>query len=48
MAELKPCPCETCEVRKGYARAFDMHIWGDDCPYVCEKFEEWNRTEATP
>jgi hypothetical protein len=23
------------------ARAFDLHIWGDDCPYECEKYKRW-------
>ena len=29
--------CENCEIRKYFARAFDMHWLGeDDCPYECE------------
>ena len=39
--ELKPCPCANCPTRKTYARLFDFHIWGDDCPYVCEMYERW-------
>ena len=41
MSELKPCPCNDCPTRKAYAKLFDMHIWGEDCPYVCEKYDEW-------
>lgn len=25
--------------RKTYAVLFDMHFFGDDCPYECEKYE---------
>lgn len=39
--ELKPCPCKDCDTRKTYALLFDVHISGDDCPYVCEKYERW-------
>ena len=39
--ELKPCPCYDCPIRKAYARRFDMHVWGEDCPRRCEEFEEW-------
>ena len=28
--------CKDCPRRKYYAKAFDMHFWGEDCPYVCE------------
>ena len=42
MAEPK-CPCEVCLARKYMAIAFDMHVWGDDCPYVCKPYEEWSR-----
>ena len=41
--ELKPCPCNDCPTRKTYAKLFDVHIWGEDCPYVCEKYDEWKR-----
>lgn len=34
-------PCVKCPERKFYARRFDMHISGEDCPYVCEKYEKW-------
>lgn len=32
MAKLKPHPCEKCQYRKAMAKAFDVHIWGEDCP----------------
>ena len=38
----EPCPCESCLIRKGMAQAFDMHIWGDDCPYQCVAYEAWS------
>lgn len=38
---MRECPCQKCEVRKMYAKRFDMHIYGDDCPYVCPKFDKW-------
>lgn len=32
-----PNKCDTCEIKKSYARAFDMHWLGkDDCPYECQ------------
>lgn len=34
-------PCWNCEIRKYYARRFDLHIWAEDCPYVCERLEKW-------
>lgn len=39
--ELKPCPCGKCRTRAEFAQVFDMHIWGDDCPYECEEYENW-------
>lgn len=39
--ELKPCPCENCDTRKGLARAFDFHVYGMDCPYVCDEYNAW-------
>lgn len=35
------CPCEKCDTRRTYAKCFDIHIWGDDCPYECEEYENW-------
>ena len=34
-------PCDKCPERKLYARMFDMHISGEDCPYTCEEYEKW-------
>ena len=38
------CPCVGCEIKKHFARAFDLH-WhdGEDCPYGCAEWDEWNR-----
>ena len=38
----QPCPCNGCEVKKYFARAWDLH-WhdGDDCPYECPEYDEW-------
>lgn len=42
------CPCNGCEIRKAYAKAWDLH-WmdGDDCPYVCPKYDEWKERSNT-
>ena len=32
--------CEKCKVRKWFASCFDVHFYGSDCPYKCEKFEQ--------
>lgn len=37
------CPCDNCFIRKMYARCFDKHISGEDCPYICEKYEDWKK-----
>lgn len=39
--DLKPCPCENCDTRKGLARVFDFHVYGMDCPYVCDEYIAW-------
>ena len=31
--------------RKFYAKAFDMHFSGEDCPYVCEEYEQYKAVE---
>ena len=53
MADLKPCLCKTCQLRQGFAHAFDMHFWEEDCPYKCDMYdtfkcyaEEENKHEA--
>lgn len=38
-------PCKNCQTRKMYARIFDAQIWGEDCPYDCEKYERWKETQ---
>ena len=39
---MKECPCIGCEIKKHFARAWDLH-WhdGEDCPYECPKYDEW-------
>lgn len=39
-------PCKDCKIRKDFARKFDIHIWGDDCFYVCEKYEHWKNEQV--
>ena len=34
-------PCWNCEIRKWYVRRLDAHFFGEDCPYVCERYERW-------
>lgn len=46
MAEQERCPCEVCAARKYMAITFDMHVWGEDCPYVCRKYELWKRRKS--
>lgn len=53
MSDLKQCPCKTCKRRQYFARVFDMHFWGEDCPYQCDMYdaykcyaEEENKHEA--
>lgn len=42
---MTDCPCDTCITRQYYARAFDMHFYGADCPYECELYDEWKSKE---
>lgn len=28
--------CKNCPRRKYYAKVYDMHFYGEDCPFVCE------------
>ena len=28
--------CKDCPARKYYAKTFDMHFYGEDCPFECE------------
>lgn len=39
-------PCDECQTRKMYARSFDMHIDGEDCPYECEEYEHWKEFQT--
>ncbi len=41
MDELKPCPCNACQLRNTLTKIFDAHIWGEDCPYECGEFADW-------
>ena len=34
-------PCNNCPEKQFYARMFDMHFSGADCPYECEKYEQY-------
>lgn len=29
--------CQNCPIRKFYALCFDIHFYGEDCPFKCEK-----------
>lgn len=37
----KKRPCDYCQTAKFFARRFDMHIDGEDCPYECKRYEKW-------
>lgn len=39
------CPCKTCDTRKTYAALFDYHIYGEDCPYVCDDYDLWKANQ---
>ena len=41
MPDLKTCLCKTCQLRQCFARAFDMHFWGEDCPYQCDMYDDY-------
>ena len=36
-------PCKNCEIRQWYARKFDIHFSGEDCFWVCEKYEAYKK-----
>ena len=40
---FESCPCKDCIVRGRFAIGLDMHFWGDDCPYKCDAYDNWNR-----
>ena len=29
-----------------YALSFDIHFYGEDCPYECEEYEHWKEFQA--
>lgn len=38
--------CDNCELRKWYAKKFDLHWLGeDDCPYECDKEDDKDEAE---
>lgn len=39
--ENKPCPCEKCPDRLYFARQYDIHFWGEDCIYICPRYDQW-------
>ena len=39
-------PCKNCPTRKMYAKMFDFHFWGEDCPYECEEYNKWREIET--
>ena len=41
MDEPKMHPCKKCPIRRKFARAFDMHFWGEDCPWECAVYKAW-------
>ena len=40
-------PCKNCMERKFYAKSFDMHFSGEDCPYECEEYERYKKEKLT-
>ena len=43
--KVTACPCNECVDRKMYAEMFDHRIWGEDCPYACDEYENWKKQE---
>lgn len=37
-------PCNNCPEKQLYARIFDIHFSGADCPYECEEYERYLRS----
>ena len=37
-------PCNNCPEKQLYARMFDIHFSGEDCPYECEEYERYLRS----
>lgn len=42
--DVKISPCTKCEIRRVYAYA-DYHFHGEDCPFVCEEWENYKKEE---
>lgn len=40
------CPCDRCRTRKLYAKKFDTHFSGEDCPYICKKYDAWKEEKS--
>ena len=34
-------PCKECDLRKAFAIHLDLHFYGEDCPFVCEKYDKY-------
>jgi len=39
----EPRPCVKCDTRRTYAKIFDIHIFGEDCPYICFAYDNWKQ-----
>ena len=46
MTERKKPNCESCELRKYYAKSYDIHFDGRDCPIKC-KIKQKNKSRFT-
>lgn len=36
--------CQNCPIRKAYARQYDIHFYGADCPFNCP-IKKWGDAE---
>ena len=36
-------PCKNCDIKEWYANRFDMHYYGDNCPYHCKPFDKYRQ-----
>lgn len=34
-------PCDDCFEREFYARVYDMHFYGEDCPVLCNAYRNY-------
>ena len=46
MGDVRRCPCKSCGKRIYIARVFDVHFYGEDCPYVCKAYDEWRENNG--